>query len=46
MKDEKPSRMAKRRQKMQKAGFIRWEIWIKPEWKQAILDLLKFLETK
>ena len=34
------------RLRREEAGFIRWEIWIKPEWKQTILDLLKFLETK
>ena len=34
------------RLRREEAGFIRWEIWIKPEWKQTILDLLKFLETE
>jgi hypothetical protein len=42
---DKPSRMDKRRQKMQATGFIRWEIWIRPEWKQAILDFFKQLES-
>jgi hypothetical protein len=46
MTDKKPSRMGKMRQKMQGAGFIRWETWIRPEWKPAIMNFINQLETK
>lgn len=27
--------------RMKAAGFVRWEIWIKPSWKRALKAVLK-----
>jgi hypothetical protein len=32
------------REKQKKQGFVRMELWVKPEWKAIILDKLKQLK--
>ena len=34
----------KSRDKKRLAGFIPWEIWIKPEWKKEILEVIERLK--
>lgn len=37
-------RQVKFKKAKKEAGFIRIEFWIRPEWKQAILDYIKGLK--
>lgn len=46
MEEKKLSRAEKMRRKNKALGLVRYEILIRPEWKQAILDFLKQLEKQ
>jgi hypothetical protein len=37
-------RKADERARKRKAGYVLWQIWVRPEWKQAIKKLIEKLE--
>ena len=39
-------RQATRRDKLREDGYIWFGVWIKPEWKQEIVDLINKLRSK